>query len=262
MAQGHAAGAPGRLHGKVALVTGAGRGIGRGCALCLAEEGADLALIDRDDVLAPVAAEIAPLGRRVWTGRGDMGETADVERLVADASAALGRIDVLVSTVAYEVHGPAFATPPAEFARSLQVGLVAAFALIQRVGLQMRAQGGGKVIAISSVHAQLPFAGAVAYNTFKAGLEHLVRSLANEWAGDRINVNAIAPGWIDTPGERRWYTDAELAEAGRKLPWGRLGTPRDIGRAAVYLASDDADYVTGTVLRVDGGLAVSTELPG
>jgi len=113
--------------------------------------------------------------------------------------------------------------------------------------------GGGKIVFISSVHAEMPFARSAPYNAAKAGLNHLMRTIAAELSPYRVNVNAIEPGWIDTPNERAVFSAEALEREGRKLPWGRLGSPEDIGRAAVFLVSDAADYITGTVLPVDGG---------
>jgi len=110
------------------------------------------------------------------------------------------------------------------------------------------------MVFISSVHTWISFARSVAYNAAKAGLNHMAFTMANELARHRINVNVIEPGWIDTPGEHESFGTAAIAEAGAKLPWGRIGTPADIGKAAVFLASDDADYVTGSALLVDGGI--------
>ena len=113
--------------------------------------------------------------------------------------------------------------------------------------------GGGKIVFTSSVQALMPYARSVAYNAAKAGLNHMAETIAVELAPHRINVNVIEPGWIDTPGERKAFGEERIQQEGPKLPWGRLGTPADIGKAAVFLASDDADYVTGAILRVDGG---------
>jgi glucose 1-dehydrogenase len=113
--------------------------------------------------------------------------------------------------------------------------------------------GGGKILFISSVQALMPYARSVAYNAAKAGLNHMAQTIAVELAKHRINVNVIEPGWIDTPGEHLAFTEQTIIQEGEQLPWGRLGTPGDIGKAAAFLASDDADYITGAVLRVDGG---------
>jgi glucose 1-dehydrogenase len=114
--------------------------------------------------------------------------------------------------------------------------------------------GGGKIVFISSVHTHVSFSRSVAYNAAKAGLNQMAFTMANELTRHRINVNVIEPGWIDTPFEHETFGDATIREAGPKLPWGRLGTPADVGKSAVFLASDDADYITGTTLLVDGGL--------
>ena len=114
--------------------------------------------------------------------------------------------------------------------------------------------GGGKIIFISSCHVHIPYARSLPYNAAKAGLNQMALTIAAELFPHRINVNVIEPGWIDTPGEHEAFGDELLAKAGATLPWGRLGTPEDIGKAAVFLASDDADYITGAALRVDGGI--------
>jgi glucose 1-dehydrogenase len=123
-----------------------------------------------------------------------------------------------------------------------------------------RARGGGKIVFISSVHAERPFARSIAYNAAKAGLNHLARTVATELLKHRINVNVIEPGWIDTPGEHEVFGNEFLTRVGPTLPWGRLGTPDDIGLAVAFLASDDADYVTGSTLLVDGGLLLRDAL--
>ena len=112
---------------------------------------------------------------------------------------------------------------------------------------------GGKVVFISSVQAEMPIARCVAYGAAKAGLNHMMRTIAVELSSHRINVNAIEPGWIDTPGEHETFGDERIEEEGALLPWGRLGTPHDIGQAAAFLCSAEADYITGSVLAVDGG---------
>jgi glucose 1-dehydrogenase len=115
----------------------------------------------------------------------------------------------------------------------------------------------GKIVIISSVLAEVPFEGSSAYNMAKAAINHLGQTLAVEMAPYRVNVNVIMPGWIDTPGERMFYTEQQIQESGKLLPWGRIGLPEDIGKAVAFLASDDADYVTGSILRVDGAYVVA-----
>jgi glucose 1-dehydrogenase len=125
----------------------------------------------------------------------------------------------------------------------------------------MAARGGpGKIIIIGSILADIPMQTSAAYNMAKAAINHLGRTLAAELTRQRINVNVINPGYIDTPGERAFASEEEIRRTATQLPWGRLGTPRDIGRAAAFLASDDADYITGSVLQVDGGYKLAMRL--
>lgn len=244
------------LAGKVALVTGAGRGIGQGCAWELARAGADLIINDRPGSpdLAAAAEEIRRLGRSCVTLEADVFSRAGCEELLSRAVAAAGRIDILVSNPAFSKRGAFLEYDPAVFERVVQGTLTAGFHMAQLVARQMVAQGaGGKLVFISSVHAAQPYARSVAYNAAKAGLNHLAATIAVELMLHRINVNVIEPGWIDTPGEKLTFGEEAMRQAAPTLPWGRLGTPQDIGQAAAFLASAQADYITGSVLRVDGG---------
>jgi glucose 1-dehydrogenase len=248
-----------KLAGRTALVTGAARGIGRGCALELARAGADVAVNDltRSPEVESVVAEIAALGRRAVLVEGDAFERALCESVVNRALQALGRIDILVSNPAYSRRGDFLNYDPALFERVLKGTLVGGFHMSQLVARHMVARGGGgKIVFISSVHARIPFARSVAYNAGKIGLTHMARTIAAELVSHRINVNVIEPGWIDTPGEHATFGSDLISSAGKTLPWGRMGTPEDIGKAAVFLTSADADYITGTELVVDGGLCL------
>ena len=245
------------LAGKKALVTGAARGIGAGCALELARAGADVALNDLRhlDELARVAAEIKALGRLAELVPGDAFTRASCEAIVAAAIAALGHVDILVSNPSRNVRQTFLEFEPEAFEAVITGTLTGGFHISQLVARHMVARGhGGKMVFISSVHARIPYARSLAYNAGKTGLMSLAYTIANELLPHRINVNAIEPGWIDTPGEHEAFGDEALAAAGAQLPWGRLGTPADIGRAAAFLASDAADYITGTTLLVDGGV--------
>ena len=244
---------------KSALVTGAARGIGRGCALELARAGADVAINDREQSTEArsLVAEIESLGRRAVLVEGDVFTRAGCESVVDRAAAALGRIDVLVSNPACSRRGTFLDFDPDVFEQVLAGTLTSGFHMSQLVARRMVEQGdGGKIVFISSVQGRIPFAGCAAYCAAKAGLTHLARTIALELLPHRINVNTIEPGWIDTPGEHATFGSEAIAKSAGSLPWGRLGTPEEIGKAAAFLCSDDADYITGTELLVDGGLGL------
>ena len=252
------------LAGRIALVTGAARGIGRGCAVALARAGADVAINDREHSAEAesVIAEIEALGRRSVLVEGDAFARASCEQIVARSVASLGRIDILVSNPAFSRRGAFLNYDPELFEKTLQGTLLGGFHISQFVARHMVERGGGgKIVFISSVHARIPYITAVAYNAAKAGLNHMARTMAAELLPHRINVNVIEPGWIDTPGEHATFGEEVMATAGQGLPWGRLGTPEDIGRAAAFLCCDDADYITGTTLLIDGGLALQAAIP-
>tara|TARA_B100000029_G_scaffold476167_1_gene520071 strand:- start:361 stop:1137 length:777 start_codon:yes stop_codon:yes gene_type:complete len=244
------------LDGKWALVTGAGRGIGKGCALQLAKRGANLILNDRPGSpdLESTVTEITSIGRKCHAVEANVFERSGCEELVTAALEATGRIDILISNPAFSRRCSFLEYPPELFEQTLQGTLLAGFHVSQLVARHMVARGGGgKIVFISSVQAYLPIAHCVAYGAAKNGLNHMMRTVAVELFAHHINVNAIEPGWIDTPGEHEEFGSERIEAEAAALPWGRLGTPEDIGKAAAFLSSDDADYVTGTIVRVDGG---------
>jgi len=246
------------LEGKIALVTGAGRGIGKGCALQLAKNGADVVLNDRPDSpdLSATAEEVRALGRNCAVVEANVFSRKGCEGLVAEAIEAFGQLDILVSNPAYSVRESFLDYDPQVFEDSIQGTLVSGFHMSQLVARRLvERKSGGKIVFISSIHAQRPYANSVAYNAAKLGLNHMARTIAIELTPHRINVNVIEPGWINTPGEHATFGEEVIIEQGKKLPWGRLGTPADIGMTAAFLASEQADYITGAVLPVDGGFS-------
>ena len=245
-----------RLENKVALVTGASRGIGRGCALEMARVGADVAINYRshEDEAMAVAEKVEQMGRRALVVQADVGDRVEIERMMDQVLDVFGRMDILVNNVAMGLRKPFLEMTPEEMAGVLDVSLWSVFHCSQLAARDMVKRGqGGAILVISSVHAAIPFGDHLAYNTAKAGIEQMAHTMATELAPHRIRVNVIEPGWIDTPGERAFFTEAQIKERGAQLPWGRLGTIEEIGKAAVFLASDDAEYITGACLRVDGG---------
>jgi glucose 1-dehydrogenase len=253
----------GRFERKVALVTGASRGIGRGIALRLAAEGADVIVNYRShpEEAAEVAGRIAELGRRALTYQADVADRSAVERMFAETVAALGQIDVVVANAAVSIREAVIEAQWEHVLRTIEVSQFGVFHTCQLGAQQMVRQGGGKIVIISSVHEEIAVPNSAAYNMAKAAINHLCRTMAAELARYHINVNVINPGWIDTPGERAFASEQEIRAGGRRIPWGRLGTPEDIAAVAAFLASDDADYVTGATLRVDGGFKLGLRLP-
>jgi len=245
-----------KLKGKVAIVTGATQGIGLGCAMELAREGADIVISDRpgSELLETAAAEIRELGVNCYPVEADAFDRGDCEKLVDAAIAQAGGVDILVSVPAFNRRNSFLEYDPQDFEDILKSALMGGFHMSQLVARHLVAEKKtGKIVFISSILAEVPNARCIAYGASKAGLNHMTQTIAVELFEHRINVNTIEPGWIDTPGERQHYTDETMAAEAGKLPWKRMGTPEDIGKATVFLASDDSDYITGTILPVEGG---------
>ncbi len=254
----------GRFDSKVAVITGAARGIGRGIALRLATEGADVVVVDvsHPEEAEKVARLIATHGRRALVCQADVADRDAVESMFVRAVAEFGRIDIAVANAAISIREAVIDAEWSHVQRTLEVSQFGVFHTCQFAAQQMVRQGsGGKIIIISSVHAELAVPRSAAYNMAKAAINHLSRTMAAELAPHHINVNVINPGWIDTPGEREFASEQELQAGGKRIPWGRLGTPDDIAGAVAFLASNDADYVTGATLRIDGGYTLGLQLP-
>ncbi len=247
-----------RLEGKVAFVTGGDQGIGKGIALRLAQEGADVAIGFRSNQKGAdeTTQDIQSLGRKSAAIQGDVGKTADDRRIVSDAITKMGRLDILVNNAGLERHADFWDATEEDFDVVLNVNLKSAFFITQTfVKHLMERKATGKVINISSVHEELPFPHFASYCASKGGLKMLTRNLAIELAPLGITINNIAPGAIETPINTKLLNDpVKLNELLEKIPLRRLGKPEDVAGMAAFLASSDADYVTGTTFFVDGGL--------
>lgn len=246
------------LSGKTALVTGSSQGIGREIAVRLAREGADVAVnyhshpAEADAVLA----EIKALGRRAVSIGADLGSVAEVTRLVAEAVAGLGSLDILVNNAGVEKNASFQDVTEHDYDLVMNVNLKGAFFATQAfVKHLLSRRAPGRIVNISSVHEELPFPHFTAYCASKGGLKMMTRNLAVELAPFGITINSIAPGAIETPINTKLLNDPEKLKALLgNIPLNRLGKPRDVAGAAAFLASPDADYITGTTLFVDGGL--------
>ncbi|MEM6280305.1 MAG: SDR family NAD(P)-dependent oxidoreductase [Verrucomicrobiota bacterium] len=244
-----------KLEGKTAIVTGAARGIGFGCAKALSSEGAAVLLADREgsEELEAAVSSLRSSGRDCHSLESDAFSRAGCEATLQACLDRFGGVDILVHVPAYNRRADFLDYDPETFAGILDSALLGAFHMAQLVARNLvAASQPGKITFVSSVLARIPNARCVAYSAAKAGLNSMMQTMAIELSEHHINVNAIEPGWIDTPGERQHYDDETMAAEGRKLPWGRLGLPDEIGHAAAFLSSDEADYITGTILPVDG----------
>ena len=245
-----------KLDGKVALISGASRGIGRGIALRMGRSGARVVVNYRThpDEAEEVVAEIRDAGSDALVYGADVSDRDAVDAMVAATVEQFGRLDIVVSNAYYSKREPFLDLELDGARRTLDVTFWGAFHMAQAGARQMVKQGeGGAILFISSVLSNIPFPTSLPYNSAKAGINQMSATIANELTDHRIRANVITPGYIDTPGERQYATEEQINEAATALPWKRLGTPDDIANAAAFLCSDAADYITGTVLSVDGG---------
>jgi 2-deoxy-D-gluconate 3-dehydrogenase len=244
-----------KLDGKVALVTGDGQGLGQGMALALAEAGADIASLDRTGCEG-TCESVRALGRRYHECVVDLREASvdDLNEIVANIVKELGRIDILVNNAGTIRRAPAIDFSETDWDDVLQIDLKAAFFLTQAVGRVMLEQGGGKIINIASM---LSFQGGItvpSYTLAKSALAGVTRALANEWVGNNININAIAPGYMATDNTAVLRADPKRSTSIlERIPAGRWGTPDDLKGVVVFLASSASDYLHGAIVPVDGG---------
>jgi 3-oxoacyl-[acyl-carrier protein] reductase len=241
------------LSNKVALVTGASRGIGRAIASRLAEQGAFVVAAARGDHAAETAAAIAAAGRRGEAATLDVTDAEAVQRLPGESVERHGRLDIVVSNAGITRDQLLMRMKRDDWDAVIATNLTATFALAQAAMRPMLKQRGGRIIAVSSVVAQMGNAGQTNYAASKAGLIGFAKALAREVSSRGITVNVIAPGMIDTDMTRA-VTEKAQVDWAQQIPLGRLGSVDDVAAAACYLASDEASYITGHVLAVNGGM--------
>jgi NAD(P)-dependent dehydrogenase (short-subunit alcohol dehydrogenase family) len=248
------------LAGKRAVVTGAGQGLGKAMALALAEAGADIAIMDlRSDTAAATAKEIAALGRKAIVLCGDVSDKPQVEAMAYDAAQRLGPIDILVNNAGISAHVDSAKMALMDWQKVMDVNMTGVFVCCQVFAPAMIGRGYGRIINISSMSglivnkdvAQAP------YYASKAGVIMLTKALAAEWGRHNVTVNAIAPGYMRTPLNEGFLADpVRAAQWTSGVPLARIGEPRDLGGAVVFLASEASSYVTGHTLVVDGGFTL------
>ena len=243
-----------RLDGQVALVTGAATGIGAAIAVALADAGADVACHGNRRAPDETCARVAARGKRSLALRGDLGEAKTGGEMVNAVIDQLGRVDLLVNNAGLIRRAPTLESTEEDWATVIDVNLSSVFRLCQAAGRHMLHAGRGKIVNIASL---LSFQGGInvaAYAASKGGVAQLTKALANEWAGRGLNVNAIAPGYIDTENTAALRNDPNRnQQILARIPAERWGQPEDIAGAAVFLCSSASNYVNGHVLVVDGG---------
>ncbi len=246
------------LEGKVALVTGASSGIGKAIALELGRQGADVAVTYHlhGQAAAEVVDELKRDGHQAIAVQADVSKAADIRRMVQETVDQLGKIDVLVNSAGIEEKEPFLDKTEEEWDRVLGTDLKGPFLCMQAVARGMVGRNeGGVIVNISSVHEDIPFPGYASYCAAKGGLRMLCRDLALELAPYHIRVLNVAPGAFATPINRQTLENPEKrAELLREIPLGRIGEPEEVAKMVAYLASDDASYITGTTVVIDGGL--------
>ncbi len=244
-----------RLDGKVAIVTGATRGLGRGMAVALAQAGADIAGVSQSADAPETAAAVQAAGKRYLHIQADLQSTAPIERIISMSLGGLGRVDILVNNAGIIRRNDALDFTEQEWDEVMDTNLKTAFFLSQAVARQFIRQGsGGKIVNIASM---LSFQGGIrvpSYTASKGGIKSLTMLLANEWARHGININAIAPGYMATDNTAQLRADEERhREILARIPAGRWGSAEDLGGAVVFLSSQASNYVNGYTIAVDGG---------
>jgi len=263
-----------RVDGKVAIVTGAGRGIGKAIALILAEAGADITVVARTkEQIEETAGDIRKLGRKTLAIPADVSQEDQVKQVVEQTVSQFGKIDILVNNAGIAVSKPVVLVPGAnvvgfsgkvseqdeqttlpEWRKIIDINLTGAFIFAQAVGPYMIKQQKGKVINTSSTAADEGLPRVSAYSASKAGLSTFTRCLASEWGPFNINVNAIAPGVIRTDMVANHLENPKSKEAIlQRIPLGRVAEPRDVALLVLFLASEASDYLTGQIFTIDGG---------
>ncbi len=248
------------LGGRVALVTGASRGLGEGMALALARAGADVVVTSRTvSSLDGICNAIEELGRRAFPVQLDVREQESIRAAAADAVTRAGRVDILVNNAGCNARKPAVEVSWDDWNLVLDTNLRGAFFVSQALAPGMIGRGWGRIVNIGSLTSVFGFAGVGPYTASRGGIRQLTMSLADEWGAHGVTVNCLAPGWFHTAQNDVMFRDEEWAASLlERIPMRRTGTPDDLAGAVVFFASDASSYVTGQTLLVDGGVATGS----
>ena len=243
------------LKGKVSLVTGASRGLGRAYALTLAHAGSDLIIISRNKKeLQSLKNELSRAGTKIHVLPGDISNLREIPGLVQRSVEEFGRIDILINNAGRNIRKPILELTEEDLKNVIDLNLMSVFLMSQHVGRQMIQQGGGKIIMVASLSSFIGLPNISIYGASKGGIVSLTKAFATEWAKHRINVNAIAPGYFETEMTSALFKDKKKLDwILSRIPLGRTGAPEDLAGVLLFLASSASDYVTGQVIAVDGG---------
>jgi len=247
------------LTGKAAIVSGAARGIGMATAVALARCGCNVAINDlcEEEQAAEALQACRQAGAEVRFAQGDVSDQPTVERMVDETVDAFGGLDIAVCNAAFSDRAPFYDQDMDAFRRTIDVTMWGAYYMMRAAAARMVRRGeGGSIVLVSSPHAYIPVPKSMPYNMAKAATEHMARTAATELFEHRIRVNWVYPGWTDTPGERKFVSAEEIYDQAKGLPWGRLGRPDEVARGIVFLVDPESDYITGTGLRIDGGISL------
>jgi glucose 1-dehydrogenase len=243
-----------RFANKSVLITGAARGIGAATAIAFAKEGAEVALFDLKPA-SVTAAAIKSLGRRCLEVQGDVSNPRANDNAVAEVVAAFGKLDVFVANAAYQHRGPFWEIPNDEYRRVVDVTMWGPlYGMRAAVVQMMKQEAKGNIVIVSSGQAEVPCPHSMPYNMAKAAIDHMARTAAIELFPHRIRVNIVHPGWTDTPGERKFFTDEEIYRTAEKTPGGRLAKPEEIAEGILYLADEKSEFLNGVTLPIGGGI--------
>lgn len=249
-----------RLEGRRALVTGANSGIGRGIAMRLAQEGAAVAVnyISHPEAAAEVVEQIKGLGVKGIAVRADVSNEGEVEEMFKQAASSLGGLDILINNAGMETHHEFLEMPLKDWQKVIDVDLTGPFLCAQRAArLMVKNDKGGAIVNITSVHQVIPWGGYAHYCAAKAGLDMLTKTIALELATQKVRVNSVAPGAIQTPINKEvWSDPAMMQDLLSKIPNGRVGQVEEVASVVAFLCSDEASYMTGATVYVDGGMTL------
>ncbi len=251
------------LKGKTALVTGASSGIGEATALALAEAGCDVAI---NYLLYPEAAQallekVEATGQKGKTYKVDVSDRLNVESMVEDIVTTFGGIDLLVTCAVYSDREPFHSADIDGFKKTIDVTMWGAFYALRAAANKMISQGrGGSIVIVGSPHAMTPIKNCMAYNMAKGAIVQMARTAALELVEHDIRVNIVHPGWTDTAGERKFFSEEQLEQGAKNVPAGRLARSEEIARAILFMLSSESEYINGTALTIDGGFSLPWSL--